>query len=248
MSKVDMVFSRVRQVNENIDSDFKCPKDANNELSDIIHAGIHDVRSPLSVIKPYISFLKRIEDKDKRDAILDMMDLSVAKIEKIIKGLVNYTDVLLLESPDSEEFYFENILDEIKMDLNESIQETGTVILSDFSISPHINFPVSHFKTILFHLLDNAVKYRHSDRLPIIRIYTQRTKYNTILTFIDNGEGMDLENCKDELTKPFTKLKKNNNGVGLGLATVKALISKNGGEIYIKSNSGGTTIQLILAN
>ncbi|MEM6965707.1 MAG: HAMP domain-containing sensor histidine kinase [Bacteroidota bacterium] len=250
MSNVDLTLtSKVLQVGELqkhiLTSSLKNQKQS---ISKAIHAGIHDVRSPLCVIKPYINFLKRIDDQAKRNAILDKMDTSVQRIEKIISGLVEYTDLILLESPPPQSFLFEDAFKNTQIQLLELIKANDAQIKIDFSRASSICYPKIYLEKILFHTLDNAIKYQHPDRLPHVKVSTELKEEKVLLTIEDNGIGIQPEEL-EMLDVPFTKNKKDSTSVGLGLAKIKAMVGKNGGCYHIHSvPNKGTTIEIFLVS
>jgi signal transduction histidine kinase len=85
-------------------------------------------------------------------------------------------------------------------------------------------------------LLDNALKYTRQRPHAIIEINTKLAPPNsTVLTFYikDNGTGFDMKQSK-KIFEPFERLPQEGEfeGVGIGLANVKKIIQKHGGEIW----------------
>ncbi|MDB9196683.1 HAMP domain-containing sensor histidine kinase, partial [Parabacteroides distasonis] len=91
---------------------------------------------------------------------------------------------------------------------------------------------------ILTNLLTNAVKHT---RKGFIRFGYTKTQ-NSVEFFVqDSGEGIPAEQL-DRVFSRFVKLDSWSNGVGLGLAICKGLISQMGGSIRVSSKYGEGSI------
>jgi len=97
-------------------------------------------------------------------------------------------------------------------------------------------------RLVLQNLLGNAVKY--ASRKPSPRIEFGQTLTNGKQTFYvsDNGVGFDMTYI-DKLFQPFQRLHGSEfEGTGIGLATVRRIIERHGGNIWAeaKENEGAT--------
>jgi len=87
----------------------------------------------------------------------------------------------------------------------------------------------------ILHLIDNSVKFSESTK---IHILLKKSRNKVIVTICDYGIGvLDLQ-IKD-IFLPFSQIGDENNknkGLGLGLATVRAIIIAHGGKIWVKND------------
>ncbi len=102
-------------------------------------------------------------------------------------------------------------------------------------------------KVVLNNLLSNALRYLDSGKeQSYVKIIGEYKKGNIILTFEDNGIGIQEEHLH-KVFEMFYRATSQNTGSGLGLYIVKDAIDKLDGIIKIDSVFGkGTTIQILI--
>jgi signal transduction histidine kinase len=100
----------------------------------------------------------------------------------------------------------------------------------------YIEYNQLYLESIFMNLLSNAIKYRSPDRLLEVNISTSISRSGELLlTFRDNGMGIDLKRHRDKIFGLYQRFHVNTEGVGLGLFIVKAQINSMGGTIEIDS-------------
>jgi signal transduction histidine kinase len=106
----------------------------------------------------------------------------------------------------------------------------------DFQV-PEIVFAKKNLRSILLNLLDNAIKYRASDRPLELRLRTEEFKDYVILSLQDNGMGLG----PSKMSEIFLKFKRHHShveGSGIGLYLVKKIMENAGGKIEVESELG----------
>jgi signal transduction histidine kinase len=92
-------------------------------------------------------------------------------------------------------------------------------------------------------LIENSIKYR-SEASPRIHISAARQPDDWLFSVQDNGIGIRAEDS-ERIFEPFHQVSGSRSpggGVGLGLATCKRIVERNGGRIEVQSKPGeGTT-------
>jgi len=105
-------------------------------------------------------------------------------------------------------------------------------------------------KQVLVNIFGNSLKYRKNDVPPIIEVRSRRKKYSTVISFIDNGIGMQVED-NINIFEPFVRLhaKSEYKGTGIGLAICKSVCDRHGWTIDFKSEiDKGTEILIEIPN
>ncbi|UOQ78246.1 ATP-binding protein [Hymenobacter sp. 5516J-16] len=106
-----------------------------------------------------------------------------------------------------------------------------------------------HLRTILLNLLSNALRYRHPDRPPRVRVRGWRGPTGqAMLSVADNGLGIDLSRHGADLFQLFRRFHPEAaEGTGVGLFLVNRIVESNGGELQVESTVGeGSTFRVTL--
>ena len=221
----------------------------NNDLDNFVYTASHDLRSPILNLKGlHELFASKIQDKltEKDKLILGRMDESVARLNRTIKDLSEVAKIQK-EEHSNELLSFNEILQEVMLEMSPMIHESKAQIQADFNVE-YIRYPYSHLKSILYNLLSNAIKYASPDRAPFILISTRAEEGKLKLTVSDNGLGL----APDQLNKLFLMFKRLHNhveGSGIGLYMIKRIIERNGGSIAVDSKPGiGTSFYVYLTS
>jgi two-component system cell cycle sensor histidine kinase/response regulator CckA len=110
-----------------------------------------------------------------------------------------------------------------------------------------------HLEQVILNLALNARDSMPEGGIVTIRTFRQQQQVSsnmlraaTVIEVLDSGVGMD-EATRSRAAEPFFTTKPDGQGTGLGLATVRELITAAGGELVINSEIGrGTRIQVVL--
>ena len=101
---------------------------------------------------------------------------------------------------------------------------------------------------VFVNLLSNAIKYSMNSASPTIRIYQPSSPTEVIVAVADNGIGFDMAYV-DKLFGIFQRLHVPGefDGIGIGLANVKTIVTKHGGRVWAEGKPGeGATFYVAL--
>ncbi|MDQ3394832.1 MAG: PAS domain-containing protein [Bacteroidota bacterium] len=210
-----------------------------------IYSVSHDLKAPLANIEALVIHLKSTtlglmekhgSENEEQKTIMKMLDKSVNSMNKILSELSevakiegNYKEII-------EKVNFENILDEVKMTLNDKISESKAHILWDFKVQ-EVVFSKKNIRSIIFNLISNAIKYRSPDSIPEIQVKTEGENGFVVISVKDNGIGISSLH-KTQIFTPFARFEKKVEGTGIGLYLVKKIVENEGGKVYLESETG----------
>ncbi|MFN6946783.1 MAG: sensor histidine kinase [Cytophagaceae bacterium] len=222
----------------------------NQDLDNFIYTASHELKSPIANMEGLLNALSESEtwyDEETRP-LFQMMDKSVAIFKNTIHNLAEISLVQRSHQDDYQEIDVKKVIEEVAFRLRGQIDKKGAVIHTDCTDCKTIQFSAKDFRSILYNLVSNSIKFASPERCPEIFIKTSIQGEFTVLIVTDNGLGIDKKNQK----KVFAWFKRFHDHVeetGLGLYTVKRIVENAGGKVEIESKLGtGTTFKIFFKN
>lgn len=217
-------------------------KKVSAEKSEFVTNISHDLRSPLTLMKGYLSLLNNIGNlSDEQQKYVERIQASIENMSRLVNK------VMSLERLDEEDGVKYSTFDVNEM-INETIsmlglqaQQKKVTLHSDTGglKSPYITADAVLLQQALFNLVENAIKY--SPRGGAVLISANKDSRWLHLAVQDRGKGIapldqpklfkryfHVDNDEDVFTR----------GQGLGLAIAKSITEKHGGKIWVKSQLG----------
>lgn len=221
----------------------------NGRLEQFAYIISHNLRAPLTRLVGLASLLNMTPDEKEKKEILELIVKSTAELDNVIKDLTLILDIQKLTTKVYSEIILKDLFHKVKTMMEHEIAETSTSISVNFQSEKIYSLP-QYIESIFYNLINNAIKYRHPDKEPIITIKSYLDEQNIIIEFTDNGLGMDTEKNKQHLFSLYKRFHFHVEGKGLGLYLVKTQIESLGGTINVKSqlNQGTTFIISIPVN
>ncbi|MDH5367208.1 MAG: PAS domain-containing sensor histidine kinase [Cyclobacteriaceae bacterium] len=205
----------------------------NENLEKFARIAAHDMKSPMNAASGLIHLLEAElgENKNKEVAeYLQRLNDTFHSTKQLINGILNYSKTSLTEIEMEEVDLSElicNIVD--RYSLNKQV-----VIHFD-----KVELNIKHNKTVLTQIFDNilnnAVKYNDKEICEIELVLLEKNDHYEI-SISDNGPGIANED-REIIFDLFENLKTTNkDSTGIGLATVKNLLSETNGQIWVETS------------
>ncbi len=218
----------------------------NEYMDNFVFAAAHDLRSPVVNLKLLVDSINRPELSHHRENFLGALDTMVSRLDKTLNGLVQIIEVQSEASVTAEKIRF---IDAIQLAQDEFFNEIeacqATFDLSIDADCREIVYFEPFLLSIIKNLMSNSIKFCSGDRLLIIKINVFKSGNFTVMSFSDNGMGIDLEKHRKNLFKAFNRFSKQSDGTGIGLHLIKSMVEKNGGKVELESTvSEGTKVKV----
>jgi signal transduction histidine kinase len=218
------------------------------ELEAFTYSIAHDLKGPLREIEGFSSLLEKqfSDGGDPRTMHhIGVIRQSALRLTHMIDALLKYSRLEQQALP-KQRFDLHEMITSLLHDRMGTGQPALPAIKVDLPFHDFYGEPVS-IRQALANLLDNAIKFSRHQPVPEIRIDGFRRDGECILRVSDNGIGFDTAQT-DKIFGLFERLHGPHEyeGTGVGLAIVRLVMDKHGGQVRVESTPGhGSTFTLI---
>ncbi len=220
----------------------------NKRLVNFTYIVSHNIRSHVANIIGIINLNNLDADMDDKTA-LQYINVSTKSLDETIHNL---NDIISIQSNTNLPLKDINIFSEISR-IVESIAvlvtNAGTTINYHFDKGEQLNTNASYFESIMLNLITNSLRYKSADLDLIVDIDVYTSGAYKVITFKDNGIGIDLKKYGQRLFGMYNTFNGNKDAKGMGLYIIKTQVEAMKGKIEIESEVGkGTTFKIYFAD
>jgi signal transduction histidine kinase len=209
--------------------------------SDFIAIASHELRTPLGLILGY-AFLLKEEARDQTSELAEAVMNSAQRMSRLIEEMTNL-NMMQVSSPELNlaPVSLQAVARGAQAELAELIQAKGQTLRLEMPDIP-VNAEVDEAKVklALTNLLNNAMRFTPAGGSLELRL--ERRGEEAWLRVIDNGIGVpppELERIFDRFYQVENHMVRRHEGMGLGLAIVRAIAEAHGGRAWAESAGPG---------
>jgi len=223
-------------------NDISVLKAYEREKDNLISIFAHDMKSSLTIIGGFVLRLIRMKSSaegTKQKKYLRIVKEEAGKLEFLVNDFLEFSRLQLGKLQLN---ICPTLLDKQLMELYEVYQDKArkndiSLLLDNAEELPIINADENRLRRVFTNLLDNAFKF--SSRGGTITISTHEDDQSVVIKIADQGAGIDPR----DLPYIFEIFHRGKNtegkqGLGLGLAGVKAIVEGHGGHVHVDSEQG----------
>jgi len=229
-------------------------KSAEHRKDDFLANVSHEIRTPINTISGMCDLVLREElPYGVKEYFLNIRNAG-QNLKAVVSDILDYSELHYGKLELEEEAYrIETTIQEvIAMSLAGKGEKNIELIVNCEADIPKVMFgDEKKLRRVIMNLVDNAIKFTEKGCITI-SIGCRKEDYgvNLVVAVKDTGIGMDKENL-EKLFVAFGQLdasrKRQEGGVGLGLAISRALVQKMGGAITVKSGVGeGSVVKFVV--
>ncbi len=234
---------------QEVDRATKELKSANAQLrkldqakSEFISIASHQLRTPLTIIKGYISMIEQGDFGKVPEKIYDPLDKVYKSTMRIIALVEDLLNISRIESGRLKYEFEKSDLTKIAEEVFEELQQHAKNRGLKFTFEkpkeeiPEVIIDKAKIREVVMNLMDNAIKYTDKG---FVKVIIKKIDNSVEFCVSDSGRGV----APDEMPMLFQKFSRtkearlmHTEGTGLGLYIAKQIIGEHGGKIWAESD------------
>ncbi|HYG07887.1 MAG TPA: ATP-binding protein [Stenotrophomonas sp.] len=244
---------RIQDLNRQLEGKVEQVSEVNRELEAFSYSVSHDLRAPLRHVAGFADKLARHLGEgadEKAQHYMQVISSSAQRMATLIDDLLVYSrlgrSAMRMQAVDMQSLVAET---RAIVEANSQAEQPEHRIDWQIAPMPILVADENMMRQLWTNLIGNAIKY--SNKRPVARInigYEALPDGSHHFSVADNGAGFDMEYAS-KLFGVFQRLHKASEypGTGIGLATVRRVLSRHGGRIWAESKvDQGATFHFIL--
>ncbi|MBT8178547.1 MAG: PAS domain-containing protein, partial [Eudoraea sp.] len=217
----------------------------NDSLLNFAHIVSHNLRSHSSNLSMLTSFLEGEKDEEERVRLIKML---LEASESLDETVAHLTEVVQVKTEAVDKIKGLNLLGTINAvikNLALLLEEEGTTCEIDIHKTIKIKAIPAYLDSIFLNLFTNSLKYKSPERKPHLKIKARTEGDKVLVSFQDNGQGIDLERHGGKIFGLYKTFHTHKDAKGIGLFITRNQIEAMQGRIEVESAVGeGTTFHL----
>ncbi|CAN5663203.1 HAMP domain-containing sensor histidine kinase [soil metagenome] len=213
----------------------------------------HELKTPIATVNVAIEALRNFDALQSPERTKEYLDISASELQRLSLLVDKVLRLSMFENREielnKEVINLSQLAAEVMAGMKLQFDKANAVVnLTLEGADFFINADRMHITSVIYNLLDNALKY--SNNKPVITIHIKEEHDSIIMMVTDNGIGISAAYTGKVFDKFFrvpSNDRHNIKGYGLGLSYVYHIIQKHHGTIILTSEeSKGSTFTVKL--
>lgn len=214
-----------------------------NMRSEFVANVSHELKTPLTSIKGFAETLKYVDDNEKKEKFLDIINDEAERLTRLINDILTLSDIENNSDIGHEEVSIKDCIEDICTLMKHAADVKNISLSSEIEKDTVLIGSEDKIKQMLLNLVDNAIKYSEPGGKVLVKEFIKDNQ--CIIWVKDTGIGIP-ENHIGRLFERFYRVDKarsrEKGGTGLGLAIVKHIVLALKGTVEVESEPGKGSI------
>ncbi len=222
-------------------------KELDKMKSEFVSIASHQLRSPITAIRGYISMLVEGSYGKFPDKAQEVLERIGESSKFMATSIEDYLNVSRIEAGNMKyelsDFNLKEQTEKVSDELRQVAMKKGLVLVfrSDVSGSGVVRADIGKTRQVIMNFIDNSIKYTPKGTITVVAHDNPKQKKMWV-TISDTGIGMSKETLSEVFDK-FVRAKNANQvnvtGTGLGLFVAKKMADGMGGRVWAESEGDG---------
>lgn len=212
--------------------------------NDFISNITHELKTPIATVSVAIEALRSFNANMDQQRSKEYLDISSSELQRLSLLVDKVLKLSMFENREIALQYellnMQHLVQEVATSMRLQFEKKNAVVNITSEGDTTLNGDRLHLVSVIFNLLDNALKYSYDN--PRINIATIGSQNKLSLVVSDDGIGIPDE-YKEKVFEKFFRVPTGNlhnaKGYGLGLSYVAQVIKKHKGTIKVEAMEGG---------
>lgn len=245
----NMDISRIKNKDQRLRQLLNVTEKQNQRLFDFTNIVSHNLRSNASNISMLSGMLNLEVSAKEQKKFIEMIQTSSERLDETIAQLNEVVKVQGTSKYDMHQIPVKSTLIKTIESINALMLTSSVDLKIDITDCLRVYAVKSFLNSVFLNLLTNSIKYRKSLTKLKITVKAEVCENHTVISFADNGIGIDLKKNGAKLFGMYKTFHKNKDAKGIGLFITKNHMDAMHGKIEVDSSLGkGTTFYLYFSN
>ena len=249
-SRLSKLVHQAYKITKMTGLDYQKAKEENDSVKRLISDLSHQLKTPLSNVMMYSDLIEACSGNNKKQKeCITRLQQETSKMEWLLNALFKMTrlETGVMEFQTEDLLIKETIMQSISAVFLKASEKQILIEMSDFKDSKLIHNRKWTVEAIT-NIMENAIKYSPA-RTTITVDFEERELYSCI-HFKDQGIGIEPSDYNNIFKRFYRGEKvKDCEGTGIGLYLARLIVTKEGGNIIVKSELGrGSCFSVFLQN
>jgi PAS domain S-box-containing protein len=234
------VAERIQRMNQDLLEQKSRLERSNDDLEAFATLASHDLQAPLGTVRGYLELLRTEYGEvlgSQGGRWVSRASDATERMSALLTSLLEFSRAAGSGRPTLAPAALGALLDAVMADLADLLFRTRTTVRL---VGPSVELMVdaARARQVLQNLVQNAVKYHHPDRVPVVEVSATELDDRWQVVVADNGVGVPPED-RERVFRMFQQAGGAESGYGVGLAVSRRVVERHGGHIWIEDNPGG---------